>query len=136
MTSFPVGKNHDSWPRLANHPRNFKAVLPRVLDVPVRDVKRMPPARAQDLRRVGCFTRSVFGCAAGTHLSPWEVKNPGAWARRAIFSSVPPHVCSTSSRCAAIARTSREEEVVISPLTHRVARPSFLSFDQKPCQFL
>src|ERR1700730_1718826 len=80
MAALPVGKNHDAWPRLANHPRNFEPVLPGVLDVPVRDVKRMPPACAQDLRRVGCFTRSVFACTAGTHLSLGEVKNPRALA--------------------------------------------------------
>src|SRR4029077_9606647 len=80
MTSFPVGKNHDSWPRLANHPRNFEPVLPRVLHAPVRDVKRMPPAGAQDLRRVGGFTRPVFRCTAGTHLPLGEVENPRALA--------------------------------------------------------
>src|ERR1700693_1600720 len=42
-------------------------------------------------------------------ISPWvRSRMPVRCPRCAIFSSVPPQVCSTSSRCAAMARISRE----------------------------
>src|SRR5690349_5353096 len=39
---------------------------------------------------------------------------PVRWPSTAIFNRVPPQVCSTSSRCAAIARISSEEAGILS----------------------
>src|SRR6266850_6142141 len=80
MTSLPVGKNHDARLLLAYHPRDFKTILPGVLDAPVGDVECLPPAHFQDLRsRVG-LAGAVFGGAARPQLTLGQIEDAGRMA--------------------------------------------------------
>src|SRR5271157_1390202 len=98
MARLPVRKNQHARAHFANDARDLGAILEGVLDAPVRNVERAPPTDFEDARRLVRFARAIFDRAARAHLALREVENGGAASRSAIFSSVPPQVCSTSSR--------------------------------------
>src|SRR3984957_667809 len=78
MPAFPVGKDHDSRSRLANHARDLQAVLPGVLNPPIRNVERAPPEDAKDLCCIVGFASAIFGGAARAEFALGQVKNPCA----------------------------------------------------------
>src|SRR5882724_1998493 len=80
MTSLPVGKNHDARLLLAYHPRDFKTILPGVLDAPVGDVESLPPAHFQDLCSGVGLAGAVFGGAACSQLAFSQIKDAGRMA--------------------------------------------------------
>src|SRR5580700_7113570 len=78
MAPLPVWQNNHSWSRLANHVCDPQPVLPGVLDAPVRNVEGPAPARAQNLRRIGCLARPIVGGPARPHLALRQVEDAGA----------------------------------------------------------
>src|SRR5947209_20419109 len=78
MAPFPVGQNHDAGPSLANHLRDFKTILPRVIDPSIRDVERLPPLHAHNVRGVFRLAGAVFRAAPGAHLALSEIENSGS----------------------------------------------------------
>src|SRR5229473_3705591 len=68
-------------------------------------------------------------------ISPWvKSRIPVRYPRCAIFSSVPPQVCSTSSRCAAMARMSRG----VDGMSVKIAlfQNDILAHDETVCRHL
>src|SRR5579862_7418870 len=78
MPPLPVGQNHHARASLANHARNFEAILPSVFDASIRNVERSPPNRAKDFCRIRRLTRALFRCAASSHLALREIENADA----------------------------------------------------------
>src|SRR6185437_15882563 len=80
MPSLPVRKDHYSWPRLPNCPRNFETVLPGVLDAAVRDVERLAPGNFQNSRSFGGFRFARLCRSSRAHFAASEIKNAGAFS--------------------------------------------------------
>src|ERR1017187_3145739 len=107
MARLPIRKNQHARAQLTNDARDLDPVAKGVLDATIRDVESPPPTDFQDARCLVGLTRPVVNAAARAHFALREVEDGGAASRSAILSSVPPQVCSTSSRWAAMARMSQ-----------------------------
>src|SRR2546423_8049595 len=75
MPSFPVRKNHYTWPSFADDGGNFQPVLPSVLDPAIGDIKRPPPPHAKNSRGVCRLVRAIFGGASRTHFALRQIEN-------------------------------------------------------------
>ena len=78
MPPLPVRQDDHPRARLSNHAGDLQPVLPRVLNAPVGNIERPPPAHAENLRRVCGFTGAIFSRAPRAHLALGQVKNARA----------------------------------------------------------
>src|SRR4051794_9314412 len=81
MASFPIGKDDDTRPLLADDTRDLQPVLPGVLDASVWNVERLPPAHFQNLCRSFGFARAVLRRAARPQLALSQVEDAGRVAQ-------------------------------------------------------
>ena len=70
-------------------------------------MKIAPPCEAHHFARGFGFCHALLRRAARAHVARREIEHAGAVSGSAMRISVPPQVCSISSGCAAMARTSR-----------------------------
>ena len=111
MARLPVGKNDDAGAELAedaDEAKRFSRVFSRAPSGKV-SAWRQPTPR---MRAASSASRARSSAVPRVPASPWvrsrmAVRRP----RAAMRSRVPPQVCSTSSRCAAMARTSAQKSV-------------------------
>src|SRR5580700_7631615 len=78
MASLPVGKNDRARAGFADYAGDFEPVLPGVFNASVWNIERPSPARAQNLRGIRGFLRSIFGSTARAHFSLREVEDAGS----------------------------------------------------------
>ncbi len=78
MPSLPVRQNHHTWASLADHARDFEAVLPGIFDAAVGKIERPAPGDAENFCCVCRFARAIFGGAARSHFSLRQVEDAGA----------------------------------------------------------
>ena len=109
VAACPIRQNDNPRPDLTQGTNNFHAVFICIFHASIGNVERLSPSYSQNLcRSAASAARSSAEPrvpASPCVRSRIAVRQPSAF----ILSSVPPHVCSTSSRCAAMARISAME---------------------------
>src|SRR5258706_13367694 len=78
MPALPVREYHHLGTLLPDHARSLQAVLPRVLDAAIGNVKRIPPRNLQYAGSIGSFTSAVVRRSPGAHLALCEIEDAGA----------------------------------------------------------
>jgi hypothetical protein len=102
VATLPIGKDDDPGPQATQNGGDLEAVGLRIFDVAIGEIERLAV-------RVGAASASARRSSAVPRVpdSPWvRSRMPVRQPRACIASRVPPQVCSTSSRCAAMARMS------------------------------
>ena len=106
VACLPVGQDDDAGAQTAQDGGDFDAVLEACFRGAVGKVERLAPGDAEEARGFFGFAGAVVGGAAGAGFALGEIEDGGAQAAGGHARSVPPQVCSTSSRWAAMASTS------------------------------
>ena len=106
MAALPVGKDDDAGAQAAEDGGDLEAVGEGVLDVAVGKVERFAVSDVEDAGGCVGFGFAVGCGAAGAGLARVRSRMPVRQPRACMARRVPPQVCSTSSRWAAMARMS------------------------------